>query len=45
MKNIVLEDVGEFTQSSSNIFLYITYSVSVREDKKVMSSVYHKKVL
>lgn len=25
-------------KSSSDIFLYITYSVSVREDKKVMSS-------
>lgn len=25
-------------KSSSDIFLYITYSVSVREDKKAMSS-------
>lgn len=38
MKNIVLEDVGEFTQVQFRYFSVHTYSVSVREDKKVMSS-------
>lgn len=44
MKNIVLEDVGEFTQVQFQYFsVHYVFRFSPEKTKKQMSSVYHKR--